>query len=114
MRGGGSGGQWVRQLQRGGILNRLKWRTRFISWQTGFKSLQLWGLMFELEWRGGVPGKALSAALKGLSVALVASAPVRVLQTRTAAVPVPPVGSHSWLWVSEVKISAEAALEAVG
>ena len=70
--------------------------------------------MFELEWRGGSPKPQLAQSLKGLGVAIVPSAAVRVVQTKTAAAPAPPSGSSSWLWVSEAKLSAEAALQAIG
>src|SRR5438552_423125 len=70
--------------------------------------------MFELEWRGGAPKPALAASLKGLGVAIVPAAAVRVVQTRTAAVPAAPTGSASWLWVSEAKLSSQVALEAIG
>ncbi len=70
--------------------------------------------MYELEWKGGAPRVALGRALKGLGVVLAAAGAVRVLQTRTAAVPAAPAGSAPWLWVSDARIAPSAALEAIG
>jgi transcriptional regulator with PAS, ATPase and Fis domain len=69
--------------------------------------------MFELEWKGGSPGPALAQALKGLGVAIVSAGAVRVVQTKSAAVPTAPNGPAPWLWVSAAKVPEQAALEAI-
>jgi transcriptional regulator with PAS, ATPase and Fis domain len=70
--------------------------------------------MYQLEWRGGVPRPALAQALKGLGVVVgSAAAPVRVVQTKTAAVPVAPAGSAAWIWVTDARLAPEVALEAI-
>ncbi len=70
--------------------------------------------MFELEWKGGAPKPPLAQALKGLGVGLVPAAAIRVVQTKGAAAPASQSGATGWVWVSEAKLSAEVALEAIG
>ena len=70
--------------------------------------------MYELEWKGVPARPALAKSLKGLGVVLgTAGGAVRVVRTKSAAVPKAPGGSAAWIWVSDARLSAEAALEAV-
>src|SRR5699024_8487139 len=70
--------------------------------------------MYELEWKGGAPRPALAQSLKGLGVVMGSTAAaVRVLQTKSAAVPIAPTGSAAWIWVSDARLSSEVALEAI-